>query len=310
LFETRDKALEDYVNETYEAVSSLFSSKDELIKYINSLDTPETAELFIKICGFYLISKKYQPLSYVKLIMILSAIERTVSKDKKYQEFSFWIDKQIPKIKAELQKCEIINEKTYLQILRKLREDYFKIYGSSRNVIEFFQNHVSKENKIKLIKSFRANRTKIIANFSANLFGLTPSVVPKTIEEAGEKFHERIDTRMMPYCYDWQQCFVGYGNCSPEMFCPLAHNDILLGKILKKVIDDIYQMRNDFVHTARITALNEKDSIGTLIVIGAERKPVSVELTAEDLETIFESGLKHYFDSFVCEESGAERAER
>ncbi len=103
----------------------------------------------------------------------------------------------------------------------------------------------------------------------------------------------------MPYCYDWRKCYVGYGNCSSELTCALTNNESLLAKILKRVVDDIYQMRNDFVHTARITNLNEKEAISTLVTIGAERRPVSVELTAEDLETIFENGLKHYFDGFV-----------
>lgn len=180
-----------------------------------------------------------------------------------------------------------------MDIIKTLREDYFRIFGSGRNVKEFFQNHVSENNKIKLIKSFRANRTKIISNLP--IF----SLIPNKIEEAGKKFHVKIEEGMMPYCYDWQQCFVGYGDCSPEISCALTNNEALIEKMLRKVVDDIYQMRNDFVHTARITPLNEKDALGTWANIGADRKPVSIELTAQDLETIFESGLKHYFDNFI-----------
>jgi hypothetical protein len=299
LFETREQVLTVYIDETYDALSSLFPSKDELIEYINSLDNHETAELFIRISRFYLISKRYQPTSYVKLIMIISAIERTVSKDKKYQEFSFWIEKQKTKIKEDLQKSQKLNEETFLKVMRALREDYFKTYGSARNVIDFFENHLSENDKIELIKSFRGNRTNVISYFCLAYFKQIFSPFPTTIEEASKKTNQRIYPRMMPYCYDWKQCFVGYGNCSPEISCALKNDKTLLKKTLKKVVNDLYQLRNDFVHTARVTPLNEQDAIGTLAVIGADRKPVSIELTAQELEAIFERGLKHYFDDFV-----------
>ena len=41
-------------------------------------------------------------------------------------------------------------------------------------------------------------------------------------------------------------------------------------------------------HGRALTPLNEKDSIGTLAAIGRERKNVSIELSAESLESIFE----------------------
>lgn len=34
-------------------------------------------------------------------------------------------------------------------------------------------------------------------------------------------------------------------------------------------------------------------------VIGAERKPISIQLTAQELETIFEQALKKYFDTVI-----------
>lgn len=299
LFFTRQEFLEDYINDVYKALSATFPTRDDLIRYINSLDKPETAEFFIKISRYYLISKKHQPLSYVKLIMIISAIEKTISKDKKYQEFSFWIEKQTPKIKEELQKIERIDETTYLDILETLREDYFRLFGSGRNVIDFFQNHISKDYQIKLIRSFRAFHTKTISGFSTKLYKPVLSSIPKTIEEASERFNRRVEEGIMPYCYNWQQCYVGYGDCCPDFGCTLSEDPILLAKILRRVVKDLYQMRNDFVHTAKIVALNEKDSVGTLATIGADRKPVSISLTSEDLENMFESGLKHYFDQFA-----------
>ncbi len=193
-FETREKTLDGYVDEVFGALSSQLPSRDDVVKYINSLDSHETAELFIKICGFYLVSKKYQSSSYVKQIMIISAIERTVSKEKKYKEFAFWFENQVPTIKSELQKTDVVTEKVYLEIFRSLREEYFEIFGSYRNVIEFFQKHVSKTDKLKLIKSFRAFHTKTILGFSSDIFRIPPSQIPNTIEETGKKFHKHTET--------------------------------------------------------------------------------------------------------------------
>ena len=295
---SRDKTISAYIDEAFEAVPSLFSSKEKFIEYVNSLDTYQTAELFIKICKFFLIAKKYQPTSYVKLIMVISAIERVIYKDRRYEEFHNWIEGQDAKIEEELQKVEKADKRDFVHIIRILKEEYFKAYSSRRNINDFFQNHVSNENKIRLIRSFRANWTKVIERFCLKMYQPILKPFPKTIEEAGQKLNQKIENGLMPYCYDWHECYVE-GWCGSAFTCALANGRSILEKTLKKVVDDIYQMRNDFVHEARITPLNEKDSVGTLAVIGADRRPISIELTATELETIFENGLKHYFDCFV-----------
>lgn len=295
--QSREHTIAAYINEAFEA-TSLFSSKEKFIEYVNSLDDYQTAELFIKICKFYHIAQKYQPTSYVKLIMIISAIERVIYKDRRYQEFYNWIETQDAKIEEELQKVEIAQKQGFLHIMRILKEEYFKAYSSRRNIIDFFQNHISIENKVKLIKSFRANWTKVVSGFCMKTHQPILSPFPNSIEEAGKRLNKNIENGLVPYCYDWRQCWVD-GSCHPEISCALINNDLLLAKVLKKVVNDLYQMRNDFVHLARITPLNERDSVGILAVIGEDRKPVSIKLTAEELETVFEDGLKHYFDRFV-----------
>jgi hypothetical protein len=299
LFQRREAVIEDYINEAFEAVSSLFPTREDVIEYINSLDSPETAELFIRICQYYLISKKYQTSSYVKLIMIISAIERLISKDRKYEEFYQWIIKQDNIIEAELKKTENVNKAIFKKIVETLAEEYFKIFSSRRNIIDFFQSHLSKENKVKLIRSFRGYWTNVIQAFSGRVYKNALHPFPSTIKEVGKKLHKNVETHLMPYCYDWRYCWVQYGECFPDIYCEIANEDQKLKKFLKKVVSDLYQMRNDFVHSARVMPLNEKDAVGTLNVLGADRKPVSIELTAEELEAIFESGLKHYFDRFV-----------
>ena len=176
----RQEKLKVFINEAYQGISSQFQSEKDFIDYVNSLLDAETAELFIRICKFYFISKKYQPTSYVKLIMMFSIIEKTISKE--WKEFLSWIFNQRLVIQNRLDKAEKIDQKVFLEIIDELKEQYFKEYGSQRNVVEFFKNYVTKDNQIKLIKSFRANYAKVIENFEAQDCHMSP--LPKTIEEA------------------------------------------------------------------------------------------------------------------------------
>jgi hypothetical protein len=299
LFKTKEATLSEYASDAFEAMSSIFQTKEQITEYINSLDSPETAELFLKICRFYIISKKYQEASYIKLIMMISAIERLISKDRAYVEFYEWIMKQDKKIEVELAKEAIQNKEDFKKIVKGLTEQYFEIFSSRRNIIDFFQNHLSANDQIKLIRSFRGYWVDVIHAFSRKFYEPILLPFPTTIKDAGKRLHKPIEKSLMPYCYDWQRCWVEYGNCASEIDCALALNDSMREKFLRRVVTDLYQIRNDFVHSARITPLNDKDSIGTLSVLGADRKPVSIELTVEDLESLFERGLKHYLDNFV-----------
>jgi hypothetical protein len=106
-FQPREAIISSYIDEAFEALPSLFRTEQDIIEYINSLNTFESAELFLHICSYYLVSKKYQSASYVKLIMIISSIEKLVSKDKDFQEFHVWIQNQDEKIQIELEKMKL-----------------------------------------------------------------------------------------------------------------------------------------------------------------------------------------------------------
>lgn len=296
----RQEQLKKFISESYLGISSQFKSEKDFIDYLNSLIDAETAELFIRICKFYFVSKKYQPTSYVKLIMMLSIIENTISKESEWKEFHSWIFNQRSVIQSSLDKAEKIDQKAFLKIIQELKEQYFKEYGSQRNVVEFFRNYVTTDNQIKLIKTFRANYAKVIENFEAHDIPL-----PKTIEEASEITKKPIEDMMMPYCFDWEKCLVYYGDCDHSETCEL-NNKSILEETLKKVVKDIYQLRNDFVHSARITPLNEynesdaKHSFSTIMgVIGSKYKPISIDITIQEFEAIFEQAIKKYFDTNI-----------
>jgi hypothetical protein len=174
------------------------------------------------------------------------------------------------------------------------------VYGSRRNVIDFFINNVSRENKLKLIRAFKGYWTDTIQAFSGRHYKKVLNPFPSTITEAGKKMGVKVEKHLMPYCFDWRECWIQYGECFPDIYCKLVNNDELINTVLKKVISDLYQMRNDFIHSAKVTALSEKESITLFTLLGSKRKPISIELTDSDLESIFENGLKNYFDKLIA----------
>jgi hypothetical protein len=292
-FEPKEKTVESWADEAFEALNSVFPSKEVFIEYVNSLKNPRDAELLIHIGQFYLVTKKYQQASYVKLIMIISIIERLQNRDKEFQEFYDWIEGQDAKINELLLILKAIDVDGFKEIIRKLKDDYFLEFGSRRNVFAFLKEHLAQEDKIKLIKSVKADRRETVEGFSKrilrDMFGEFA-----TINELEDKGF-RVEKHFVPYCYNWMWCYFEHGLCYPNYGCLLNDDESLLEKTLKKVVDDIYQMRSDFVHDAKITPLNEKDAVFTLSMSG--KKPVLIELTAEDLQRMFEKALKHYFDT-------------
>ena len=222
----REEKLKEFIDEAYQGISSLFQSETDFIDYINSFLDAETAELFIEICKFYFISKKYQPTTCVKLIMMLSIIEKTISKEKEWEEFHCWVFNQRSLIQESLDKTEKVGANAFLKIIESLKEEYFKEYGShKRNVYEFFRNYASTDNQIRLIKAFRANYTKVIEDFEAQDYLMSP--FPQTIEKASEVTKKPIENMMMPYCFNWQKCLVYCGDCDHSEVCELSNKSIL-----------------------------------------------------------------------------------
>jgi len=293
--EPRKETINRWVDEAFSALGSIFSSRDDFVEYLNSLRNYEDAELLIRISQFYLVAKKYQPESYVKLIMIISAIEKLINRENRFQEFHRWVQKQDLKIQQLLSATNAIDAPKFKKIIQNLAEEYFQVFGSQRNVLAFFSNYFESDDKMKLARSMRANWVDTVAGYSER-FDYCKQVMKSPVFSAKEleKYGFGVGKHLMPYCYDWRKCYASYGGCDPSIGCLLAEDESLQNKTLKKVVGLIYQMRNDFVHNALITPLNEKKSVFTLGRVGGRN--VSIELTTEELESMFEKALKSYFD--------------
>jgi len=293
VFSTRNETLKIWIHEVFESFKGMFSSTEELINYLNSFSNPLNVELFIRLSQFYGISKIYQESPYVKLIMMVSIIEKLTNKEKKYIPFKDWIFTQDNKIEKLIHKISVTNIQTFKKIVQSLKNDYHKDYGSQRNVVNFFDKYVSLNDKVKIIKSFKMKEREVVYQYCRKLF--TPEEQRVDDIKKLSKYGYKIMKIHIPICYDWKWCYVSYNDCAPEIYCLLKDNENICKRALKKIVSIIYSMRSDFVHNAKIPPISEK---GINFTVGLFKDEIIiVELSIDQFENIFERSFKKYFDS-------------
>lgn len=294
IFETRENFINRCINESYESLKEIFSSRNNFIEYINSLKSRKIAELFIRTSQFYLICKKYVNLRFIKLIMIISIIERLSSRMKKYLLFKDWIFKQDRQIEYYIKRINNIDVNNFKNIIQVLKDDYHLKYGSQQNVKDFFTKYTKDNDKLKLVKNLKPKRVNVVYSYSSYLYKNLAIGKVKTLKEL-EKYNIKRGKKYMPICYNWKLCYVNYGECCPDIYCKFKEDNEIKNKTLQKVIGLIYDMRSKFVHSAKIPPLSEDAP-----TIGVSRKKmIIVNLTTNELEKMFEFAFKRYFDELI-----------
>ena len=87
----RERLLDEYVEIAQKVFSRYFTSKMDVITYINNFRDSKDAEFFLDICRYYNISKSYEKSPFVKLVMMISAIDKAARLRQKYVPFDEWI---------------------------------------------------------------------------------------------------------------------------------------------------------------------------------------------------------------------------
>jgi len=160
---------------TFQSFDSLFSSKNDIIRYINNFEDPEHARQFLEVGEFYHFVKFYYcPIcfppkrietcpkcnktfelpAYIVLIMIVSISERLSLGLKKFTDFFSWVGRKetLREYQALLESGEI---KEYEGLIHTLKNHWSQEYGSTTKVTEFFNKFLTKEEKIEFVKSIR-----------------------------------------------------------------------------------------------------------------------------------------------------------
>lgn len=307
LGEKREEILSVWIDEAYSAFSNKFDSREKFIIFFNNIAQPDDAERFLRLCQFYSVSKTVVKDSFTKLIMMISVIETIVMRGEKYLPFKQWIVKRSNSsiIEEKINEIHTSNLKSFRKIMEYFKDVYHKDYGSTRNVVSFFDKNLDFQDKIKIIKSFKYKKYDVVYQFSKwfyedrekkpDIYWVNDiSDLAKYRDDYSKKY--RIDKDiLMPSCYNWEYCYVDYGDCYLDYGCMLKKDSDLLFNYLKEIVNVIYDMRSEFVHNAHYPTIGEK---GVNIVGGVYNdKSILVEMTIEDFEKIFENGFLNYYRS-------------
>ncbi len=286
----RDERLNKYLDEARSALSRFFHSREEIIEYVNGLPNREDAELFLDVCGFYNIAKNYARLPFLKFIMIISVMERLCV--RKYRLFIDWLRMKENQelVEKELESFENRKLESFKEIIKRLNAQYLEIFSLRKKLFEFIWKYLEDNEKIMLVKSFRTKRTRYLEEAR---YTLTPRY--QSIEEYAEKMRTKVGEGWLPNCYDWQNCWIQYGRCHPNIRCVLCTNQKALKRQLNIITRIIYAYRSMFVHKARLPPFSENGEMVSVIDI-YEEKPIMIEFKITDFEIIIENAFKRYFD--------------
>lgn len=203
--------LQGLAHMTFQSFDSLFSSKDDIIRYINNFEDPNIARQFLEVGEFYHFAKFYycpsflckrietcpncgKPFempAFIVFIMLVSIMERLSLGLKKFTDFYGWVGKK--KIISDYQKMLDSGEiKEYEELAHSLRERWDQEYGSATKVTEFLDNFMNKEEKVEFIKSIRFLKQvpDLPPKRVSSIERKTPEEVKGIFEEL-KKVHER-----------------------------------------------------------------------------------------------------------------------
>jgi hypothetical protein len=252
---------------------------------LKNMETNEKAFYEIFTLSEYYRAMKIVETDVLKIIMMTSLIER-LNSERDFLTFPEWLT-------TKEQENDAGTNKKIKQIFNK----YAKEHGCSGKFRRFFQNFITKKEKVELIKSVRFFPKLKSGLNSPNLFPL--------------------------FCFEESRC-----NPPPLQSCPLVNydqQDCLIcsdAQELKKVLDEfaefLYTLRSKFVHDARMFALASPNtvthdngatlsmSLWTYIDYNFRKLKrekyeglIMLDLTTRHLEGILKCNFKKMLDNFV-----------
>jgi len=261
--------------------------------------------------------------------MIVSIMERLSSGLKKFTGFYGWVGKK--KIIGDYQKMLDSGEiRGYKELVHSLRKRWDQEYGSVTKTTEFFNEFLTKEEKIEFVKSIRyiRNVPELPPKGINSLEGKPREELERIFEEWKKTFDKesqisfktdedvknyvkssnfKMTGEALPVCFDeehYWKCYSrdpygrGIGYCHYNHYCPLIRDEKMIEKHFRKTVKSIYDWRSKFVHGERLPPISEAAMHGDVY----KGKSVIVELTTTKLKPVFERMLKKYFDQYQKKE--------
>ena len=173
------KYLQAFAYRTQEAFPNIFSTVDDVIRYVNNFKNPKIAGLFLNIGDYYHSAKFYscpkcfppkrietcphcnstfEMPAFIVLIMIISVMEKLASVDsssvKSWVDFYGWVSRK--DINKEYNEAlENGQFKDFKDLMDKLKAQYSAEFGSFTKVTSFLSTIMSAEEKRALIMSIK-----------------------------------------------------------------------------------------------------------------------------------------------------------
>jgi len=198
----------------FQTFGDFFSSKDDVIKYINKFENPKIALLFLEVGEFYHSAKFYycpncfppkriescpecknpfEMPAHIVLIMMTSISERLSLGLKNFIDFFDWVCKK--EIVCDYQiMLETEKIKGYEELVHSLRERWRQEYGSVTKVTDFFNKFLTKEEKIEFIKAIKYFRKvpELPPRKMPSVKGKTSVEAKRIFEKWNKKFEEEL----------------------------------------------------------------------------------------------------------------------
>jgi hypothetical protein len=345
--------LQGLANRVFEAFSAMFSSKDDVIQYINDFKEPKIAKLFLDIADYYYHAKFYycpkcfpptrldkcpscenpfEMPAHIVLVMVISLMEKLSRGLSEYIDFYNWISPQ--KINSiyhsmvqsgKLQSGEIENVG---KLISSLKDEWRVNFGSSTKITDFFKGFLTKEEKIEFVKSVKFEIE--VPELPPRGEGFDKISYKLKYEEWMQEYEKEIQKHnldsvenikkyvadnnfkmtkeALPICFDkidywncfqWDPSGTGVGFCHHKYKCKLKSNEEFLDECFKKIVQVIYNWRNQFVHEAQIPPITEIAICGGIYrKKKSSEKRIVVLLTTQELKPVFERMVKKYFNQY------------
>lgn len=274
-----------------------FESEKDVTSYASKLSR-EDAESFLETGSFLNVVKSQQD-STVKLVLLISVIEKNISNN--YKPIDWFVKKGGDEISSIIDNAIKENKEDCKSALIGSIEDIVKLhtekFGLANNFANFVVTFADKDELKNMIRSFVIERKDTPLKY--NLDWITPTSPinsPADLTPYGIK----IDTAGVPKCYQWEKCYTDEYHCEPKFGCVIDSEPLELEKTGKKWAKMVYTMRSEAVHAAgNKTILSKSDGVAQFSTIVVDDKVTVITTSIDEIESFFINCLRHYFDSKI-----------